>query len=203
MTVPCYTELMAAARDPRDLATLVFAGVMANAATRAAPYDAAIAGLDGKTLDKLLASCFPGMAVVPTATEASDESDCGARNDEFADLVVLLLEHATFPGEKSRWLAHAIATASMGDNHLWQDMGLPHRKALSQLMERYFTSLFIRNVGDMKWKKFFYRQLCEKEEVLICKSPSCSVCTDFHHCFGPEEGVPVGAVARGVQHVAG
>lgn len=40
----------------------------------------------------------------------------------------------------------------------------------------------------MKWKKFFYRQLCEQAEVLICKSPNCAVCSDYSLCFAPTEG---------------
>jgi nitrogen fixation protein NifQ len=38
----------------------------------------------------------------------------------------------------------------------------------------------------MKWKKFFYRQLCLREEILICKSPTCADCCDQAKCFGPE-----------------
>jgi nitrogen fixation protein NifQ len=75
----------------------------------------------------------------------------------------------------------------MGQNHLWQDMGLPDRRVLSRLIEWNFPSLFARNSGDMKWKKFFYRQLCEQAEVLICKSPSCGVCVDHQLCFGHAE----------------
>ncbi|NMG46239.1 nitrogen fixation protein NifQ, partial [Aromatoleum toluvorans] len=85
-------------------------------------------------------------------------------------------------------LAHALATACMGNNHLWQDLGLPHRRALSQLMEEQFTTLSRRNTGDMKWKKFLYKQLCEREEIFVCKSPSCGECSDYQACFGPEEG---------------
>jgi nitrogen fixation protein NifQ len=40
----------------------------------------------------------------------------------------------------------------------------------------------------MKWKKFFYRQLCERAGVPICKSPHCAECCDRALCFGPEEG---------------
>jgi nitrogen fixation protein NifQ len=84
-----------------------------------------------------------------------------------------------------------VATASMADNHLWQDMGLPNRATLSGLMTRYFTSLAARNTGDMKWKKFFYRQLCEREGLSICRSPSCNVCCDYQHCFGSEESTSI------------
>lgn len=110
--------------------------------------------------------------------------------DEFDDLVALLQEHldrqAPPSSEYGAWLAHAVATAAMGENHLWQDMGLPSRKVLSELMTTYFPTLAAKNVGDMKWKKFFYRQLCINADVLICKSPNCADCTDYKICFGPE-----------------
>jgi nitrogen fixation protein NifQ len=114
-------------------------------------------------------------------------TECGERLDEFDDLLTMLLEHRSTEDDESRWLAHALATASMAENHLWQDMGLPNRAKLSELMSRHFTSLSIRNVGDMKWKKFFYRQLCERAGLSICRSPSCSVCSDYQHCFGSED----------------
>lgn len=48
-----------------------------------------------------------------------------------------------------------------------QDMGLPSRKVLSQPMTERLWGLAARNLGDMKWKKFFYRQLCERAGVPI------------------------------------
>ena len=65
-------------------------------------------------------------------------------------------------------------------------MGLPNRDVLSQLLRRYFTTLYEKNIGNMKWKKFFYKQLCEQAKVMLCKAPSCQVCTDYTACFGPE-----------------
>ena len=47
-------------------------------------------------------------------------------------------------------------------------------------------ALVARNHADMKWKKFLCKQLCEREELFICKAPSCAVCCDQAHCFGPE-----------------
>jgi nitrogen fixation protein NifQ len=58
---------------------------------------------------------------------------------------------------------------------------------LSELMHGRFTSLAERNTQDMKWKKFLYKQLCERAEIRVCKAPSCGVCTDYAKCFGPEE----------------
>jgi nitrogen fixation protein NifQ len=43
----------------------------------------------------------------------------------------------------------------------------------------------------MKWKKFFYRELCMRDGVLVCKAPICDICTDFAHCFGDKEDEPL------------
>lgn len=107
-------------------------------------------------------------------------------DDEFADLVQLLLDHRAGPGAATELLCFSIASAALGENHLWQDMGLRNRGELSALMREHFPALVAKNVGDMKWKKFFYRQLCERAEVPICKSPHCAACCDYALCFGPE-----------------
>jgi len=111
------------------------------------------------------------------------------RGDEVADLMALLLDHAD-PGRgdeaQRRAVAEMVALACLGDNHLWQDLQLDSRAELSALMRHWFPALVAKNHADMKWKKFLYRQLCEREEILICKSPSCAVCTDLPVCFGPE-----------------
>ena len=112
-----------------------------------------------------------------------------ARDDEVADLVALLMAHADpdvgTPAEIER-VALTVAVASLGDNHLWQDLQLGSRAELSALMRRWFPAMVAKNAGDMKWKKFLYRELCQAAEILICKSPSCAVCTDQPVCFGPE-----------------
>lgn len=174
------STLICNARRPGELATLAIACVVDQSLRQnRLPL---IRGLSQDVLGKLLDDCYPGIAaghVVATA-------DVPALVDEFDDLVELLLEHRAMPDEHGAWLAYAVATAAMGENHLWQDMGLPNRKVLSELMQSHFPTLAARNVGDMKWKKFFYRQLCERADVLICKSPNCADCCDYRICFGPE-----------------
>lgn len=112
------------------------------------------------------------------------------RMDEFDDLVDLLVDHGCDAGNETHDIAVFVATACMGDNHLWQDMGLPNRGALSELMQTWFPTLAAKNTGDMKWKKFFYKQLCERADIFICKSPTCGVCVDYDKCFGPEDVTP-------------
>lgn len=138
--------------------------------------------------------CSPGLSApaapallrgVPVAVQVRRAQ----RDDEVDDLLALLRTHAdpaAGSAAEADEVALAIAVASLGDNHLWQDLGLASRAELSALMRHWFPALVRKNVGDMKWKKFLYRQLCEREQVLICKSPSCAVCADLPLCFGPE-----------------
>ena len=116
-----------------------------------------------------------------------------SRRDEVDDLQKLLLEHAdptaTTQAERLA-LSWTIACATLGDRHLWQDLGLPSREALSTLISHVFPTLAALNSDNMKWKKFLYRQLCLKEDILICRSPSCSDCAEHSVCFDPEVAEP-------------
>jgi nitrogen fixation protein NifQ len=111
------------------------------------------------------------------------------RRDEITDLTCLLSDHAdpaAGTAAEMNTIAWALACASLGDQHLWQDLGLPSRSELSALIAHWFPSLFALNTQHMKWKKFFYKQLCLREDLLICRAPTCSVCSDQADCFGPE-----------------
>lgn len=105
--------------------------------------------------------------------------------DEVADVAELLREFASTECPPPGDLIARIALASMGPRHLWEDLGLPSRDDLNALMLRHFPRLKALNSGNMRWKKFFYRMLCERAEVLICKAPHCSQCTDQPVCFDP------------------
>lgn len=112
-----------------------------------------------------------------------------ARDDEVDDLVALLLEHArpaAGSAQAARDLALTIALACLGRQHLWQDLGLASRAELSALMRHWFPALVDKNRHDMKWKKFLYKQLCERADLYICRAPTCAECSDHVLCFGPE-----------------
>lgn len=183
---------LAAARRSADPATLAFAGVISRGLqTGRQPL---IRGIDETRFRRLADTYVPGLECRNHDDRYADgEAPAPHRFalDEFDDLVELLLEHRVRPAQPDEdpgWLACVIATAAMGDNHLWQDLGLPSRDVLSRLLGENFPTLAALNTRDMKWKKFFYRQLCERAGVLICKSPNCAECCDFRACFGPEEG---------------
>jgi nitrogen fixation protein NifQ len=83
-------------------------------------------------------------------------------------------------------LSAVLATASMGFNHLWEDLGLDSRTQLRLLMQDCFPQLVVLNKGDMRWKKFFYRQLCEQEGAYLCRAPSCDICPERSCCFSTD-----------------
>lgn len=113
--------------------------------------------------------------------------------DEEPALRALLHDNRTPGGDPdmARWLARIIARRSLGGRHLWEDMGLTSRAELGRLMARHFRPLSERNPG-MRWKKFFYRALCEQEGVLLCKSPNCAVCEDYALCFVDDDVMAAG-----------
>lgn len=168
-------------RRQGDLRSFAFAGVIGHALRRR--RQPLIHGLSEARFQKLLNEYFDGLDL--SNGDAKDKA-AAAPDDEFHDLVKLLLEFRAEPSEELAWLCYAIASAALGENHLWQDMGLADRQMLSELMRENFPVLFARNSGNMKWKKFFYRQLCERAEVPICKSPHCADCSDYRVCFAPE-----------------
>jgi nitrogen fixation protein NifQ len=106
-----------------------------------------------------------------------------ARGPECDDLRALLLAHRAGRDESEEWVADIVVAGCMGSDHLWQDLGLWSRGDLSALLRHNFPTLVEKNVGDMKWKKFLYKQLCLQEGIYTCRAPSCEVCDDYGVCF--------------------
>ncbi|MEQ1672427.1 MAG: nitrogen fixation protein NifQ, partial [Hyphomicrobium sp.] len=98
----------------------------------------------------------------------------------------LLLRHVSTDLEITSWIAAIVARRAMQADHLWQDLGFPDRSMLNALMARHFATLSASNTENMRWKRFFYRTLCEEEGLSHCTSPSCSDCADVERCFEPE-----------------
>lgn len=117
-------------------------------------------------------------------------------DEEEAQVRLLLHRHRAADTDDHTRLAKLVARRAMEPNHLWQDLGLAARADLKALLEFAFPELAGRNTTAMRWKKFFYRQLCEAEGFVLCTAPSCGVCRDFADCFGPEDGETLLATLR-------
>lgn len=133
----------------------------------------------------LLAHHFPG-APARELREIGGRVPEG-RGDEVVELVRLMLLAKAGESPSEVWMAHVVAAGCMASDHLWQDLGLWSRKDLTALMRRNFPALAARNIKDMKWKRFLYKQLCESAGIYTCRAPSCEVCGDYDACFGPED----------------
>lgn len=177
----CLGELLArpatpaAARDPNRS---LLAGLLAGQSARLGCLPAHL-GMGQEAHARMLADYFPGPA--PLAAPGP-----GPVMPELDDLRQFLLEHRAHEYASECWIADIVAQACGGSDHLWQDLGLGSRDELSKLMWVNFPALARANTGDMKWKKFIYRQLCNREGIYSCPAPSCGECKDYAKCFGPE-----------------
>lgn len=161
----------------------VLASILAVAAAEGGSL-AERSGLADGELAALLAGWFPlwngGQAALVPAPAAAD--------DEVAMLRELLQARRSTEGKVGQWLAAMVARRSMEPNHLWEDLGLRERSELSRLLQRHFAPLAERNTRNMRWKRFFYRSMCEDDGFVMCTTPVCTECADFDSCFGDESG---------------
>ena len=176
-----YTELMATRRGDtieETLARILSSwllghGVMPN-----------WLGLPEAEFDLMIQTHFPGFdrAQIVNPGKPVDPQ----RRYEMDDLRKLLSENRTGLSPSELWMVDILVAGCLGNDHLWEDLGLWRRSDLSKLMLENFEPLARRNDRDMKWKKFLYKQLCEAESIYTCRAPSCEVCADYQNCFGPE-----------------
>jgi nitrogen fixation protein NifQ len=162
----------------------VFASILAVAATESRAV-AERAGLSADDFGALIVQWFPlardfFAARCPQVSQAED--------DEVAMVRDLLLAQRSSEGDAGRWLAAMVARRAVEPNHLWEDLGLRDRSELTRLLARHFGPLASRNTRNMRWKRFFYRMLCEDDGLVMCSTPVCTNCNDFNICFGDESG---------------
>jgi nitrogen fixation protein NifQ len=177
----------AAPTAPRDpFSVHVFACLVTLAAQESIASGATIGemlGLRAADLDALLtlypASTNASLGMQPPTIEFDEEEE---------QLRALFDRFRVDDSLETGWLVSMLARRCMSPNHLWQDLGLSSRGDLNRLMRERFPALAARNAQNMKWKKFFYRCLCEMEGFTLCAAPSCAECSDYSACFGEETG---------------
>lgn len=105
------------------------------------------------------------------------------KQDERNQLVALLCQYKNKRDPSSEKMAEIVATACLTKYHLWESLGLLDRAQLGELIEHNFPTLYALNTDNMRWKRFFYRQLCEQGGDYICRAPSCEECKSYNECF--------------------
>lgn len=170
-----YARLMGAARGPYEDAHVLACGMAA------AAFDGDVAagtGFDAAALAEIVARHFPGREdAFPRG------GDPGPDAIEEPDLRALLLDHRNDGRPQTGWIARLIARRSLVAAHLWVAMGFESRPQLTATIARHFPALAAANDKNMRWKKFFYRELCAREGHVMCKSPVCADCADRAECF--------------------
>jgi nitrogen fixation protein NifQ len=145
-------------------------------------------GLNRAALETLTAQWAPGARLFFNIYDAPEHLPLDEEETQLHELL------ARFKADSSplcAWIAAIVCRRAMAPRHLWQDLGLLERSELTRLMNKWFPALAAANVDNMKWKKFFYRQLCELEGFSLCAAPTCRECGDFDNCFGVEDGTSV------------
>ncbi|WP_175997265.1 nitrogen fixation protein NifQ [Burkholderia stabilis] len=184
---PAWQALLSATNssdssDARLFGTLV--------AARACRNELSLLGLSPGQLTGLLARQFPRLP----ATDAA----------EFAPTIAMALlpaEHSAFVAtlharlmndanpavarDDADCLASIIAHACLRPDHLWRDLGLDGRDAVSAMLDRYFPALAARNVAHLRWKRFLAQEVAASLGVPPGPAPGCPGCEDFGFCFPP------------------
>jgi nitrogen fixation protein NifQ len=163
----------------------LFACLVAVAAGETADIAGAL-GLSSGALVDLLAKYFPGFATgtLPwprtcVATPADPEIL------QLLDGYLPLDENGGTPAP-SLWLARSLAARAARPGHLWIAMGLFCRPELTAAIRRHLPALAAANSEGMRWKRFLFKQLCERHGGVMCKSPVCGECSDYPLCFDGE-----------------
>lgn len=82
-------------------------------------------GLDAYATCAVMEDHFPGVSSFRPTLKTLQHPEAFAEALELDDLLRLLIDHRVVADDSSRWLSHALATACLGADHLWQDMNLP------------------------------------------------------------------------------
>jgi nitrogen fixation protein NifQ len=144
-------------------------------------------GLSARDLSELLKTHFPSSQLPPLNDPEGDADE--AYRDEIEVVHEVLSANRSSGGDYGARLAAIVARRALEPNHLWEDLGLRGRSELTRLIARHFAPLAELNFKNMRWKRFIYRYMCEKDGFAMCTTPVCTSCADYELCFGEEKGL--------------
>ncbi|WP_296751596.1 nitrogen fixation protein NifQ [Thiobacillus sp.] len=176
------------------LARAAIAGVLRNAEAGELPLFAATLGFDRLEFNALVETLQPGARLsMPDLGEGY--ALCAVQEPELFDPLARMLWEQRAPDlseRRARWLAHAVAAASFGHRHLWQDLGLAGRAETTALLDLHFPALAARNTADLKWKRYLFLALGERLGLDDLQPPGCAGCDSHSSCYGAARPIPSG-----------
>jgi nitrogen fixation protein NifQ len=160
------------------------AGVLRHAQEGELPLSLWTLNLPQDAFIAMIRDCFPGsgyLQPLPTQQYENIRQTLPRAYIPLCDFLLCNTAPHLSPHHADR-AARVVAAACLGERHLWQDLGLPGREAVSTLLAHYFPALHQRNVQNIRWKRFIFEELSTTTgQPLI--TDSCRNCTDFALCF--------------------
>lgn len=147
---------------------------------------AAALGLNNSDLDAILERYFPAADRTFLKQHLSSEAEQPTeRNDAVLSILLCHLPENIDRDDLQTavWLASILAARAAIPGHLWVAMGLTERPQLTAAIRRHLPSLAVANNQNMRWKRYLYKQVCELNGGVMCKAPTCGVCSDYALCF--------------------
>ena len=144
-------------------------------------------GLIPTHFHELMVYFFPSFNQSLINCAQDNSSSFNGRMSEKEDLIKYLNFFVLPHRLENDWIITILVNACLGNDHLWQDLGLFSRTDLSDFLAYFFPNMAKQNVHNMKWKKFIYKQLCDTQGIYVCRAPSCEFCMDYLNCFGEED----------------
>lgn len=187
---PLYLALMESA-SPEEVVTEdrhLFACLLTVAAREPAPTAAAL-GLPETDLQAVLQTFFPDCEQgIIEKFESDGTSAPPEPNDEVTGILFSYLPER---GESrarqiATWFVYIVSARVAHTGHLWVAMGLHERPQLTAAIRRHLPAMAKANQMNMRWKKFLYKQVCDRNGGMMCKAPNCGVCSDHAICFADD-----------------
>ncbi|MEB2609604.1 nitrogen fixation protein NifQ [Burkholderia cenocepacia] len=155
---------------------------------RAGRNELSLLGLPPDQFAGLLARQFPHLRSVDTVALTSTIAPPLLPATHAAFVVTLharLMDDANpaIARDDADCLAAIIAHACLRPDHLWRDLGLNGRDAVSAMLARFFPTLAARNAAHLRWKKFLAQEVAASLGVPPGPAPGCPGCEDFGFCF--------------------
>jgi len=176
----CMREWLEHAANPACADTWLFAKLIA---ARDARGELALLGLQAHQWRRLAGRHFRRASVAPLPLPVVSSEHAGF----VRGLHALLLAHAdtNVDAADAHDLATIIAHACLRPDHLWRDLGLAGRDEVTWMLTRYFPALIVRNVDNLRWKKFLAAQYALSAGLQAGPAPGCPGCEDYGYCFPP------------------
>lgn len=163
----------------------LFACALAVAAGEPWPLAAGL-GLDEWDLAALLQHYFPGIA--PASLEGAANRSGQEPPPINSEVLGVLRSHLSAESPAAtEWLTRILAARAAHPGHLWLAMGFFERPELTATIRRHLPTLAAANNRGMRWKRYLFKQVCDRHGARLCKTPDCGTCSDYALCFAPED----------------